>query len=93
METIVRLLNNETIANAFFNLKMRWADEKDYEDIKDYGTVIVNAICSCGFDIDKRTAKMTKSPFGLKATIDGTKWHIFVKSSGRMWSVAAKKAV
>lgn len=58
-------------------LYCRWQDEKEYEDIKDYGVPIKAAIK----DIKSvKTVTMTKSPFGFKFTcVDGSKYRCFVK--------------
>jgi 5'-deoxynucleotidase YfbR-like HD superfamily hydrolase len=59
------------------NLFIRWQDEKQYEDINDYKTVIAKRL-----DFDEKNLKMTKSPFGFKYTIDRTILTLKITLSG-----------
>lgn len=44
----------------------RWLDEKEYEDIKDYGVVVQRSL-PAGF----RLVEMTKKPFGFTFQVEG----------------------
>ena len=48
----------QSAARTLTGLYWRWLDEKDYEDIEEYGAVISSTL---GFPV-----KMTKRPFGFK---------------------------
>lgn len=86
-----KIVNNEAIMNTFFNLKERWLDEYEYEDINDYKKVLVDTIKKQGFDINEENAVPTKKPFGIKAKFcNEYTLHIFVNVRGVYWSLAAK---
>jgi hypothetical protein len=51
---------DEKRSNLFVQLYCRWQDEKQYEDIKDYQTVIQQNI-----PVNFKVQKMTKRPFGF----------------------------
>ena len=44
VEKLNAIVNNEKVGNCFFNLYDRWRDESEYEDINQYGDVIIKTI-------------------------------------------------
>ena len=62
----------------------RWADEKEYEDIKDYQENLQKLVGD-----QFKITSITKRPFGFKATIEGIEFHIFIKLSARHMNVTA----
>lgn len=69
------------IEQLFFNLYERWQDEKEHEDINDYGARLAKELPE-GWAI----VKMSKSPFGIKFTI-GTdaEYMIYATSKAYGW--------
>ena len=65
---------NNNHADLLFNLWGRWQDEKEYEDIQDYLTVIQKYI--------PEAYKITKRPFGIRCKCDDGDIHIQVKRKG-----------
>lgn len=67
-----------TVAPMVAQLAGRWLDEKDFEDINDYGNVIRGNLPE-GFTL----SAMTKRPFGFKFSIgtDAT-YHMTVTARG-----------
>lgn len=60
------------------NLYARWQDEKEYEDIGDYGTVLAKEVVKIGGTF----LKMTKRPWGFTAQIgDATYCYSMNRSS------------
>lgn len=60
------LQTNEALVG---NLAARWDDEREYEDINDYRTVLAPFFQAAGFDI----VKMSKRPFGFTTkSVDGS---------------------
>lgn len=49
-------------SETMFNLYQRWQDEKEYEDIKDYGEVVRPMVEAQGATF----LRMNKRPFGFK---------------------------
>jgi len=60
LKEIVNNLANE-VQTPMENLYCRWQDEKEYEDIRDYGRVLEPVIKKHGGKLEK----MTKRPFGF----------------------------
>lgn len=58
------------VENQALNLYSRWLDEKDYEDIADYGEGIRPRIEAGG----GKLLKMTKRPFGFIVDVDGCQY-------------------
>lgn len=65
------------------NLMARWNDEKEYEDIADYGEVIRKRLPE-GFEL----TGMQKRPFGFKFKVDGK--HYKMEITGRQYTWRAK---
>ena len=80
---VSEIVNNESILDTLFNLKNRWADEKEYEDWKDYENQMIG-LTSYEF------VKSTKRPFGFIIKIENTKIQIFIKIKGNSMNLAAK---
>jgi hypothetical protein len=59
------------------NLYCRWQDEKEYEDIKDYGEVIRPKVEKIG----GKFLKMLKRPFGYNFQLGGATYRIYVNST------------
>jgi hypothetical protein len=66
------------------NLRERWADEKEYEDINDYKDVIQTLIP------EYPILKMTKVPFGFVVPIQGKRVHFTVFIKGNQIGTRAK---
>ena len=73
------IINNENVANAFFNGWNRWQDEKDCEDINDYAQVLMSIIKNEFPQYDMNLVGGSKRPFGIKIMLYCYKMHIFVK--------------
>lgn len=72
------------IAETMGNLYYRWQDEKDYEDIEDYGKVMAKGLPQ-GFTM----SKVTKSPFGFRFQLDSFPEAIYavtVNDGAMKWS-------
>lgn len=65
------------LRTTLFNLYDRWQDEKDYEDIKDYGEVIKPKVVEVGAEF----IKMTPLPFGFTFRLDGAVFQIKVTAT------------
>lgn len=79
-QIITQIINNDKIANTFFKLFYRWQDEKEYEDINDYGETIVNAINENIEGKYKVTLiKATQRPFGVKVKINNRRFHFTIE--------------
>lgn len=61
----------------------RWQDEKQYEDINDYGAVIAKK-----FPEGWKLLKTTKRPFGVDVLIGSEKWQIRVTGKQITWKMA-----
>lgn len=95
--TVNLIFNDKQFQNLFFDLKYRWDDEQDYEDINDYAIPIIKSINRIMPDNDfVQNLSMTKQPFGVKIQYpytlkDGTTINgivkIFVKGSNFQWTV------
>ena len=57
------------------NLKARWDDEHEYEDINEYLKVIQKNVCENAFKINKK-------PFGFSAKCDDGEIFIYIKIKG-----------
>lgn len=72
------LVNNQEVLDTLIYLKERWADERGFEDFKDYGDAMKK-------EAEKAVGKLanfkaTKRPFGFQANLgeEGT-WQLFTK--------------
>jgi len=54
----------------------RWLDEREYEDIKEYGQVVAPHMMKLGV----KFKKMNKRPFGFTFEVDGRDYQITVNS-------------
>ena len=91
MKTILtNLVNSSKILNTFVNLKYRWEDERGYENFNEYAKVMVQAI-EKETKKDIKLIKGTKRPFGVSFEIEGLKFNLFLKSSGRSVWLACKR--
>lgn len=72
------------VGSSLISLRDRWADEKEYEDIKDYQEVVQKLI------VNYPILKMSKAPFGFVINVQGRKIHFFVKVKGNQGWVSAK---
>lgn len=75
------VINNDNIAKVFANGYSRWMDEKEYEDINDYGRVLADTIAKYTGKIS-RFVSATKRPFGVKVLSGGFKFHFAMKQKG-----------
>lgn len=67
----------ETMAHLY----SRWQDEKEYEDINDYGAVIIKKLPK-GFKL----LKMSKRPFGFDWTMEnGFKYQLTMTARQLAW--------
>lgn len=82
IEKLKEIVNNEKVGDCFFNLYDRWRDESQYEDINQYGDVIIKTIQSQYPQYGVSLAASTKQPFGVKIDLDGQKFHIHIKLKG-----------
>lgn len=62
------------------NLWGRWQDEKEYEDINDYGKVIAEK-----FPEGWTLLKSNKRPFGVTVKIEAEEWKISVTGTSMGW--------
>jgi len=91
MKTIlINLVNSSKVLNTFINLKSRWEDEKSYENFDDYANVMIQAIKK-ETKKDIKLIKGTKRPFGVSFEIEGIKFNLFLKTTGRSAWLACKK--
>jgi hypothetical protein len=79
----IKLLNTtiQSIERSMSHFYIRWLDEREYEDIKDYQVAIQSQLPS-NFNI----TKMNKKPFGFNFNI-GTdaKYQVFINSKSYGW--------
>lgn len=68
MTNAEKLYNN--LDTLMTNLYCRWQDEKEYEDINDYGDVLKPRIEEVG----GRMIRMLKRPFGFRVALDGKEY-------------------
>ena len=76
-------MQDETQSNSLAYLYSRWLDEREYEDFKDYASVIRKSVPA-----GLRAVKVTKSPFGLTFTVDsepGNVYSMSVNSKSLTW--------
>jgi hypothetical protein len=64
LKRIDAMFKSKTLRDLLFDLKFRWSNEREFEDINDYGKVIASQLPE-GFKLEK----MTKSPFGFQFSI------------------------
>lgn len=86
-EFINKVIYNKEVSNTFANLWDRWQDEKEYEDINEYGKVLhgaINKVDEC------MLFKATKKPFGVKVYRAGQLIHFFMKRKGSYLVMCAK---
>jgi hypothetical protein len=67
----------EKLQNLMVNLYSRWQDEKDYEDINDYGVNIKKYVVEIGGEF----IKMNKRPFGFVYKLENAIYQVIVRSS------------
>jgi hypothetical protein len=73
----------DDITGAICHLYSRWQDERQYENITDYGDVLAQHLPS-GFSM----IKMTKRPFGFKFGIDTmpkSQYQVAINSKSFSW--------
>lgn len=91
IEKLTAIGNNEKVGNCFFNLYDRWRDESEYEDINQYGDVIIKIINDQFPQFGASLIASTKRPFGVKINLDGQKFHIQIKLKGCYAFLSVKK--
>lgn len=91
IEKLSAIINNEKVDNCFFNLYDRWRDESEYEDINEYGNVIIKTINDQFPQFGASLVSSTKRPFGVKINLDGQKFHIQIKLKGLYACLSVKK--
>ena len=82
------------MSGCLSGLYSRWQDEKQYEDFKDYSTVIKKKVESIIYHHcpSVKLEKVTKSPFGFIFTVDSLPSHVFqFKVTSREMSITPKK--
>ena len=89
-ELINKIINDDAVIDTFCNLYMRWQDEKYYENINDYGNVMLTAIKNLAKEVNVNLIATTQKPFGIKTTINGKILHFFVKKKGNYLCVCAR---
>lgn len=90
MEKVKEIINNTEIINVMYNLYDRWRDESEYEDINEYGKVIVDSIHVHLPHLDVKLIEPTKRPFGVKLQVGDKKVHIFTRIKGSYVQLCAK---
>jgi len=80
-EKVHAIVNNKNIMNAFVNLYLRWLDERDYEDINEYGKVLFGAVTKEMPMAEVEYVKASKRPFGIRVMMDGREWYICIKTN------------
>lgn len=68
----------EDLQDQMVYLSGRWADEHEYEDLKDYAEPLRPMIKAVGGSI----VKMTSRPFGVIYTLGGVAYIITMKANG-----------
>ena len=91
IEKLNAIVNNEKVGNCFFNLYDRWCHESEYEDINQYGDVIIKTINNQFPQFGVSLVSSTKRPFGVKIDLDGQKFHIQIKIKGCYAVMSVKK--
>jgi hypothetical protein len=66
----------DKMENFVVSLYGRWQDEKDYEDINDYGTLIKKEVDKIG----GKFIKMVKKPFGFLYSLDDVTYQISISN-------------
>ncbi len=89
-DTVMSILNDEKTLDTLHNLKMRWADEKEYEDWADYEKVMNNQLGNVKCKDDVKFIKGTKRPFGFIIEVKGYKIQISLKTRGNSINLTAK---
>ena len=90
MEKVKEIINNTEIVNVMYNLYDRWRDESEYEDINEYGKVIVSSIHAHLPHLDVKLIGSTKRPFGVKLQVGDKKVHVFTRIKGSYVQLCAK---
>ena len=90
IDKLKAILNNESVGKCFYNLYDRWRDESEYEDINEYGNVILKTITNNFPQYNITLVSSTKRPFGIKIDLDGDKFHIYVKMKSGYIVLSAK---
>ena len=91
IEKLKAIVNNEKVGNCFFNLYDRWRDESEYEDINQYGDVIIKTINKQYPQYGATLVASTNRPFGVKIDLDGQKFQIQIKLKGCYVVLSVKK--
>tara|TARA_Y100001951_G_scaffold84459_1_gene73835 strand:+ start:428 stop:676 length:249 start_codon:yes stop_codon:yes gene_type:complete len=65
-----------------FNLKDRWSDEKEFEDIEDYGKEIAKIFKRYGY-----TDTSVTRAFMIKTNLEGRKLKVKMYQSGRVVAI------
>lgn len=69
------------VRDTLEHLANRWQDEKEYEDLAEYGEVLKKKLPE-GFEL----VRMTSRPFGFKFKVDGLKgFSVFVTAKKIGW--------
>lgn len=84
-DTLLSIINNRSKIQFFANLYCRWEDEKEYENIEDYGKAMLSALPT-----NTKLIKATKKPFGVVFSLEGVKVHLIVKKYPNGYSLAYK---
>lgn len=69
-----------TNQNLLGNLWARWQDEKEYEDINEYGARIAKQ-----FPEGWKLLKSNKRPFGITVQIEAEEWKISITGRSMGW--------
>lgn len=91
METLKKIVNNEKVGNALYNLYDRWLDESEYEDINDYGKAIADIMAKEFPSYDIKLVQTTKRPFGVKVKMNGSTYSVWIKIKGCYANLCGKK--
>ncbi len=70
------VFNDEKVVEKICYLFSRWQDEREYEDIAEYGKALEPLFAAHGAKI----LRATKKPFGVVAEVDGAQYHYTVNS-------------
>jgi len=71
---VMGVFKDRTVQVRLINLYSRWLDEREYEDIREYGDNIKPLIER----ENVRFVKMVKRPFGPVFTVDNCNYHISI---------------
>jgi len=73
---------NDQHSRLFFNLKERWMNEREYEDIQEYLKVIQKSV--------PQAKSIRKDPFGITCVCEDGKLDVNVVIKGRSMSIQGK---